>query len=145
MGRHASPYRRRQWLVDRSLQLRFVWPMLAIVFFMGATAICGAYGALWYTLYSFELLNESHFTALFNTVLWTIVLELLVIIPIVGWLGILLTHRVAGPVGRLRAALADLAKGRVDVHVTLRKGDALTGLAEDINRLAAFLRSRPPS
>jgi len=112
---------------------------------MGATAALGTYGALWFTLYSFELLKEAYIKALFSTILWTIVLELVVLIPLVSWLGIFLTHRVAGPLVRIRAALSQMAKGDFDIHLQLRKGDALMDLAEDINRLAEFLRRRSAS
>ena len=119
--------------------------MLLVLLLMAAAAILGVYVALWLTLYSYELLNDASIVALFNTVSWTVVLELIVLVPIVSWLGILLTHKIAGPLVRIRAALADMENGKFDIHIQLRKGDALVDLAEDINRLAAFLRSRSSS
>ena len=138
-------YRRQHWLVNPGLQFRFVRAMLLVLLLMAAAAILGVYTALWLTLYSYELLSDASIVALFNTVSWTVVLELIVLVPIVSWLGILLTHKIAGPLVRIRAALADMENGKFDIHIALRKGDALVDLAEDINRLAAFLRSRSPS
>ena len=145
MDRQARPYRRSHWLVDRGLQFRFVRAMLLVLLLMAAAAILGVYAALWLTLYSYELLSDASIVALFNTVSWTVVLELIVLVPIVSWLGIFLTHKIAGPLVRIRAALAEMEHGKFDIHITLRKGDALVDLAEDINRLAAFLRSRSSS
>ena len=139
------PYRRQHWLVNRSLQFRFVRAMLLVLLLMAVAAVLGVYLALWFTLYSFELLQDAYLVALFRTVSWTVVLELIVLVPLVSVFGIRLSHKVAGPLVRIRAALADMAQGRFDIRITLRKGDALTELAEDINRLAESLRNRSAS
>ncbi|MBI4004225.1 MAG: hypothetical protein HY353_04305 [Candidatus Omnitrophica bacterium] len=139
------PHRRQHWLVNRSFQFRFVRAMVLVLFVMAAAAVLGIYAAIWFTLYSFELVNDRYLVALFNTVSWTVVLELILLVPVVTWLGILVTHKVAGPLVRIRAALFQMTQGNFDIHLTLRKGDALTDLAEDINRLATFLRSRSRS
>ena len=139
------PYRRRHWLVDHRLQLRFVRAVVMLLLLVSFVVVGGVYAALWFTLYSFELLKDAQIVALFNTVSWTVMMELVILMPAVAWAGVLLTHRIAGPLVRIRVALTEMAKGNFDVHLALRKGDALTDLAEDINRLAAFLRSHPPS
>lgn len=135
-------YRRAHWLVNPELQFRFVRAMLLVLLLMALAAVLGVYLALWVTLYSFELLQDTYLVALFRTVSWTVVLELIVLVPIVSWFGVRVTHQVAGPLVRIRAALADMAQGRFDIRIKLRKGDALTELAEDINRLAESLRNR---
>jgi len=119
--------------------------MLLVLLLMAVAAVLGIYLATRVTLYSFELLQETYLVALFNTVSWTVVLELIVLVPIVSWLGIRLTHKVAGPLVRIHAALSEMSQGNFDIHIRLRKGDALGELADDINRLAAFLRSRSTS
>ena len=139
------PYRRRRLLVDRRLQLRFVRVVVLVLLLTSLAVVGGVCAALWFTLYSFELLKDANLVALFNTITWTVVLELIVLVPIVSWLGILLTHKIAGPLVRIHAALAEMANGTFDIHIKLRKGDALVDLAEDINRLAAYLRSRSHS
>ncbi len=137
------PYRRTQWIVNRALQFRFVGAMLAVHGLMGLAAL-GAVGlAMWFTLYSFELLSDPVSVSLFVTAGWTIVVALVLLSPLVFWAGILLTHKIAGPLVRIRGALLQMTKGQFDVRLALRKGDALTELAEDVNALAAFLRNRP--
>ncbi|MDP3703461.1 MAG: HAMP domain-containing protein [Candidatus Omnitrophota bacterium] len=143
--RAKRTYRRAHWLVNPALQFRFIRALLLTLLAMTVTVVLGIGLALWYTLYSYELLKEAYIVALFNTVSWTVVMELIVLVPVIGWVGILLTHRVVGPLVRIRASLSEMAKGNFDVHITLRKGDALTELAEDINRLAESLRNRSTS
>jgi len=57
-------------------------------------------------------------------------------------LGIVLTHKVAGPLIRIQAALVRMTHGDYDVNLRLRRADALVELAEGINRLAESLRTR---
>lgn len=136
------PYRRRQLIVNRPLQFRFVGAVLLFFIILTVVSIVGIYLALWGTLYAFQLLEDPLTVALFTTVGWVVMLELLLLAPLVIWMGILITHKVAGPLVRIHAILTQMAAGKFDVHVTLRKGDALIELAEDINRLADFLRQR---
>lgn len=138
------PSRRQHWLVNRGFQFRFVRAMLLVLLVMAVVAILGMYGALQLTIATYELRREAFVVALFNTVAWTVIVEFIILVPVVGWIGILLTHKVAGPLVRIRAALAEMIQGNFDIHLRLRKGDALTDLAEDVNRLAEFLRRRSP-
>lgn len=142
MAAIARLYRRSQLIVDRSFQFRFVGVMLAALCVLTMAALAGVYFALWLTLYTFELLRDPVAVSLFTTVGLLVALEFLVIAPFVAWFGIVLTHKVAGPLVRIHAALSQMSEGKFDVHITLRKGDALMDLAEAVNRLAACLRSR---
>jgi len=136
------PYRRRRLLVDRSLQFRFVRVLLLVLCFLTVAALAGVYLALQATLRTFELSHDPVAVSLFSTVGLFVAMELLVISPLVAWIGILLTHKVAGPLVRIHAAVAQMTQGNYDVHLKLRKGDALEDLAQAINRLASSLRSR---
>jgi nitrate/nitrite-specific signal transduction histidine kinase len=109
---------------------------------MAGAALLAVQGALHYTLVSFELVDDALVRALFHTVFWVIVLELIALVPLVAWISLRLSHRVAGPLVRIHAALAQMAQGQFDIHLSLRKGDALVDLADAINRLAESLRRR---
>ena len=143
MGQAEHPaYKRRQFLVNRPLQLSFVRAMLLILLLMASAALAAMRMAVHVTLFTYELSDGALLKALFDTVFWIIVLEMIVLAPFVIWMGILLTHKVAGPLVRIHAALAQMAEGRFDIHISLRKGDALVELADAINRLALSLRNR---
>ena len=143
MGQAERPtYKRRQFLVNRPLQLSFVRAMLLILLLMASAALVAMRMAVHVTLFTYELSNDALLRALFDTVFWIIVLEMVFLAPFVIWMGILLTHKVAGPLVRIHAALAQMAEGRFDIHISLRKGDALVELADAVNRLALSLRNR---
>ena len=142
---NAAPppsYHRRQLLVNRALQFPFVKAMIIALFVMAAASLGAVFLAVRITLSTYELSNDALVAALFNTVFWLVMVELVVVIPFVAWLGIWLTHKVAGPLVRIHAAIAQMAKGDYDVHVRLRKGDMLVDLADAINHLASEIRRR---
>lgn len=138
-------YRRRRWIVNLPLQWRFVRALLFVIGLMTTAAMIAVYVAIRVTLSSFELARDPVMIAIFSTMGWTIVIELLVLVPLVFCMGILLSHKVAGPLVRIQAALKQMESGEYNIHIKLRKGDALVELAEMVNHLAESLRRRHPS
>ena len=116
----SRPSRRRQWLVNRRLQWRFVRAMLLVLCVMAVAALVAVYLGVWATLASFGLTQDPLIVSLFNTTWWVIVLELILMAPVVMWLGIRLTHKVAGPLVRIQAALNQMSEGTFDIHISLR-------------------------
>ena len=132
----GRPYHRRQWIVNPSIQFPFVKAMLIVLGIMTMAALVAVQVAIHITLTTFQLSHDPVVVPLFQTAFWVIMLEMLVLVPVVVWLGIVLTHKVAGPLVRIHAALAQLSKGALNAPIKLRKGDLLSELAEAINRLA---------
>ena len=137
-----APYRRRQWIVNRPFQYRFIGIMLGVLFLMTVGALASVYVALWMTLQTFELARDPIAVAQFTTVGLIVTIEVFLLVPAIIWIGVRWTHKVAGPLVRINPALQQLARGDFNVHLKLRKGDALVELAEVINALAASLRAR---
>ena len=139
--------RRRQWIVNRPFQWRFVQAFLLVICGVALLILGGVYLALWITLSTFELQHDPITVQLFKNVALFVSLELLVCSPlliwILGWMCIMFTHKVAGPLVRILHAMKQMSQGRFDIQVRLRKGDALDELAEVVNQLASFLKSRP--
>ena len=70
-----------------------------------------------------------------------IMLAIIVVGFVVAYLTIRFSHRVAGPVFRLRRAMGQLNEGDYSVRVKLRRSDQLSGFAEDFNHLAEKLQN----
>ena len=140
MSRQTRTFRRRRWIV----QPRYQWNVAAgFAFFIVLFAVVTLglmYYALWSTLRIFQLTQDVIFVAVFQTAAWMVTIEVLVVIPFVVFLGILLTHRMVGPLSRVQKALEEITHGNFDVHVQLREGDVLLDLGNTINRMAAALR-----
>ncbi len=138
----SNKIKRRQWVVNRPLQFRFVKALVLVLCSMAVLSVAAVYVAVWFSVSSFELTNNQLITSLLKSICWLIFLELLLILPFVVWWGIRLSHRVAGPLYRFHAALTRMANGQYDVTVKLRAGDELQEFADLINALAASLRNR---
>ena len=64
-----------------------------------------------------------------------------IVIILFAILSIFVTHKIAGPLYRLKNILSLITQGNLDVKVKLRKGDDLKDLAEHVNMLVDELRS----
>lgn len=62
---------------------------------------------------------------------------LFVIITIVAT--VWMTHKLVGPSVAFRRQIANLLEGKFGTHMVLRKGDAFSEVAEDLNRLSDYL------
>jgi methyl-accepting chemotaxis protein len=59
--------------------------------------------------------------------------------------GTRMAYRVAGPEHRLIQSLRRVRKGDLAFRVSLRRGDLLSGLAQECNELLDYLNTNPPS
>ncbi|MBI4597531.1 MAG: HAMP domain-containing protein [Candidatus Omnitrophica bacterium] len=140
----AAVYQRRQYLVDRPYQLRFVSRVLMGVLLIAVVSGFVTSTILWRNMYQPELLRE-HVVVGLLAVTMTLLVELLVSIPIIFVLGIQQSHRVIGPMSRLKRTLEAIGNGDLSQRITLRQGDALEDLAKSINQMAEKLQQRFPT
>jgi methyl-accepting chemotaxis protein len=71
-----------------------------------------------------------------------IVVALLLLVVGVGLAGVVVTHKVAGPIFKMKRLLAELAKGHFRVVARLRKGDELQAFFDAFNEAAGELGRR---
>jgi len=62
-----------------------------------------------------------------------VLVSVILISPFVAFLGVILSHRIAGPISRMERFLSDVAAGDLSKRLTLRPKDELIPLAEGIN------------
>ena len=139
------PYVRKQYLVDRAYQLRFVTHVFMAVFSVAVISSLIATGLLWANMYRPELEPQATLIASLIAVATTLLIELLLAIPVVYVLGIRQSHRIVGPMNRLKQILEAIGNGDFSQRITLRQGDALEDLARCINQMAERLKQRYPS
>lgn len=68
--------------------------------------------------------------------------SLALVMPFTFWIGVRMTHRIAGPVHRFENFLAEVSAGQRPPDFHLRDGDELNELAERINEATRPLRQR---
>ena len=77
-----------------------------------------------------------------RTMLVSLVLGLLFMVIAIGFLGIYVTHKVAGPVFKMRRLLRQVGEGKLRFSETLRRGDELRDFFKEFSRMTEKLRSR---
>ena len=70
---------------------------------------------------------------------------LLLLVLLIGLAGIVVTHRVAGPIYKMKLNLKAVADGHLNVPTPLRKGDELVDFFETYRAMVIALRSRQES
>ena len=136
------PYKRKQYLVDRGYQLRFVTRVFMVVLAVAVASSLLSTGLLLKFMYRPELDSHTPLIAALIAVAMTLTFELLLAIPIVFVLGIQQSHRVVGPMNRIKRTLEAIGTGDFSQRITLRQGDALEDFAKSINRMAESLQQR---
>ena len=142
------PYRRKQYLVDRNYQLRFVTRLFMVVLAVAVVSSLISTFLLYANMYRPDLESYTPLIASFIAVATTLLIELLLTIPLVFFLGIRQSHRIVGPMNRIKRTLEAIGTGDFSQRITLRQGDALEDLAKSINQMAEALQrrfSRPSS
>ena len=136
------PYRRTQYLVDRGYQLRFVTRVFVVVLVVAVVSALISTGLLWMNMYRPDLEQSTTLIAALIAVATTLLVELLISIPLVYFLGIRQSHRVVGPVNRMKRVLEAIGAGDFSQRIIVRRGDALEDMAKTINQMAERLGQR---
>ena len=135
---------RKQYLVDRTYQIRFVTRVFAAVLAVAVVSSLIATGLLWGTMYQpAENGMQVHLTVALIAIAVTLLIELLLAIPVVFFLGIRQSHRIVGPMNRIKKILETYGTGDFTPRIVLRDGDALEDLAKALNAMADRLQQRP--
>ena len=136
--------RRRHYLINKRLQLKALlgYGLVAPVA-IGIATIFVIYLLLFQ--YAFEggvtgsqLGNADWWRGFFVTMFWIAIF----LIAIGCVVSIIMSHRVAGPLYRLKRMLRDVGDGQLNTELKFRSRDELHDLAEEFNNMLSGLRSR---
>jgi hypothetical protein len=102
---------------------------------------------MWNIMFFWQVLSEGRGNVLeqyarFVANQYPMLLCLLILIPFFAWDAIRFSHRVAGPLHRIRTTIQAIEAGRTLRPVTLRDGDYLQEVIDDLNSLIVFLDER---
>ena len=141
---NGPPYKRKQYLVDRAYQLRFVTRLFLIILLVATASALVSSILVWRNTYTPGQTSQEVFIVALVAISSTLLIELLLAIPLIFVLGIRQSHRIVGPMNRIRQTLAAIGQGDFSRRITLRQGDALEELAVAINQMAERLQQRFP-
>jgi len=127
--------RKRIYLVNRDFQLRHT--KSAVIIGLMSTALTAL--VILFPLYEFKILRIPKFLPW--PVLTSMGLAAVINIGIVAFMGIMVTHRIAGPMYSLVRSLRRVAMGRFDRLMGQRDGDELKFVVRNFNDMLQGLQS----
>jgi len=140
-----GPNRRRIVVVDPRLQYRFLLLPLIVtattaaslfaLFLVQANALLPQG-----TEADAELMDYIGSLQLYTAVVVGAVLVLHVVVVVL--LGLIMSLKVAGPVYRFKKVMLEVARGNINMRVSLRDGDQLTDLADAFNKMMDTLSAK---
>ena len=80
-----------------------------------------------------------------NTMLTSLVAGLVLLVVLIGILGIYFTHKVVGPIYKMKMLLRQVGDGKLNFHGKLRKGDELQDFFEVFAQMVEKLKNRQRS
>ena len=138
-GRQRS--QRKQFIVARKFQVKYAGIIMLLMFI---TAGFCSYAIYYTTMLMLgeklaSVYPQGQLVSLVKTINFRILMSILVISPFVGFLGIYLSHKIAGPIYRIEKSLGTMASGDFSSRIKLRKGDEMVSLADAVNKLTDSL------
>jgi len=156
MAQQAPRYRRRirNYLIDRNVQLRFSLAMVALT-----SALTAVLGFIWYAemrkasevvrVNALSVLGnaatrqlEAQLAAQDQTRLLVLVGFGLLLALLITSYGIVMTHKLAGPLFKINRHIDDIEAGRLYKLWPLRKGDLLQQFFASFKKMHGALRAR---
>ena len=77
-----------------------------------------------------------------HIMLYTLVGALSLLVILIGFAGIFVTHKVAGPIFKMKRQISDVGEGRLKIPGKLRKGDELVDFFDTFETMVRNLRQR---
>jgi len=150
-GRPGRSYQRSVLIIKPRFQLKF---MLRLCAFSALGVVLSMATVLGYGLvktgsslstqftYQESLNGPLEHTSLLGILFWPMVVSVLVSAAVSFWAGMVLSHRIAGPLYRFEQVLRGIREGRWPERVRLRIGDEFQEVGEELDRVIARLRGR---
>ncbi len=139
-----SKIKRRKYLVSHKFQLRFAGVILLFMVAIASVSALTIYYYIWMLLGD-KLANvypQARLAGILRSANIKLILNMLLISPFVVLASIILSHRIAGPVYRLKKTLKEVINGNYSQRIHLRKKDELKDLASTINSVINELEKK---
>jgi methyl-accepting chemotaxis protein len=135
--------RRKQVVVERKIQFRFA--RFVVLFAIATSFLTSA--TVFFTTFSLlgdklaDVYPQGRLVAIFRTVYLAFALNLALAAPVLFYLSLRFTHRLAGPLPKIYDTLRKVGQGDFEQKLVLRRNDELRDLADVINEMIENLRS----
>jgi len=130
-------FRRRKYIIQRGLQFRYIGLVFGLALIVSIVTGWTVFATGWYFLGEklASVYPQGRLIYVLRATNLALIRNLLLVSPLIFILGLLFSHRIAGPVYRISKTLEEITKGNLGLKIKLRKGDELVDLADMINNL----------
>jgi methyl-accepting chemotaxis protein len=134
--------RRKQYIISARFQIRYILYILLFLCLGALIAGYTVYYSAWTTLGEMlaNVYPRGRMMYIFRQSNITLLIRILLISPLFVVIGIILSHRIAGPIHRIGKYVDSLIMGNLSHGLTLRKNDEFKVLAVKMTELCKKLR-----
>lgn len=137
-------YKRSIYLINKKFQFKYIFIILILTF----SAVFVVSFVTFYVIWT-NVINEFFFIQDASKKLGDIYLKTteLLIIPLLilafvfSIIGILYSHKIAGPLYRVQKICEEIGKGNLNINVKFRKGDEFHEVADSLNKVIHSLKN----
>ena len=146
MSQKLTKYQRRNYYIDKSFQTKFIIQFCFLLALGSAITVALIY---WLARHSTTVGIANGRVAVHNTaeyllplMLQTVFIELVIVSIAAIFMTMLVSHKIAGPLFRLKVMLAKLGDGDCSASMRLREGDQLQQVAVAYNEAVEKINNR---
>lgn len=135
---------RTRYFLAKGFQLRYAGIILLIAF---VTAVSSGL-TVFHTMSDIlgkklsQVYPQGLFVAMFDKVAFALLKNSIALAAVIFIFAIYISHRIAGPIYRIKSIIHDIGEGKIDTPIYLRKTDELHDLAEELNKMQENLKSK---
>ena len=136
MGEDTARFQRRTVLVKRRLQLKYAAIVFAAVAFTALIVGIGSY----LTMFRFIKENDPSLMPVLSQIIRMDLVKMIIFMGIMFLGSMFVSHRFAGPIYRFEQSAQILSTGDLTHRVSLRTGDDLMELQDEVNAMVVNLQ-----
>ena len=129
-------WKRRNYLINKSLQPRYMAMVALLILIMSALMGWIVYSTMWYTL-SEMIEHDPMLYVRFREMNLSLLGRFITVVVLSSSLAVIFmmfaSHRIAGPLFRLERTIREMGEGKMPSRVNLRRKDEFKQLAEVVN------------
>ncbi len=137
-------FRRRHYFINRSVQSRYMCMVALLILIISVLTGWRVYSSMW-NLLAPSLEREPHLDRILietsRVIFWETSIVIFIGMCISALITMFITHRVTGPMFRLKRTVARMGEGELPKQINFREKDELKEIAESINSLINRLES----
>lgn len=132
---NRSIFRRKAYIIKRGLQFRYIGLVFALALLASIVTGYTVFATMW-SYFVERLANvypQGRLMYVLSETNVALLRNLLLISPLIFILGLLFSHKIAGPIYRIEKTIDEISKGNLTLKIKLRQGDEFWDLADIIN------------